>query len=143
MFDHRGELVSLHARNVRLDAEPKGALPAMGPGSAAGLLMADEAALLMLRTGELAGDLWITEGAPDLLTTATTWGDSADPTPAVLGILCGSWTVEIADRVPDGAHVVVAVHEDDAGERYSRRIAETLGSRVALYRWRSERGAAS
>jgi hypothetical protein len=133
LFDAKGEMRSLHARSLDPAAKPKAALPAKF--SASGLLLADAAARLMLRTGELWGELWITEGAPDFLTAATTWGDAADPAPAVLGILSGSWTEDVAARVPSGARVIIAVHEDEAGEKYKSHIAKSLEGRVQLKRW--------
>src|SRR5207249_4335858 len=113
LHDMRGRLTSLHARNVRPAVSPKGALPC---GFAArGLALADSAGAELLRTGRLFGALWIAEGAPDFLSCATAWGDASEGDPAVVGILGGSWTSEIAARVPTGAHVVIAVHHDAAG----------------------------
>lgn len=133
LWEAQGALASCHARSVRRDAEPKGASPA--GHQVAGLVLADAGAGAMLEHGTLAGELWITEGVPDFLTAATAWGDAADPAPAVLGVISGSWTAELAARIPNGARVVVAVHHDDAGARYLERIVETLGSRVTLERW--------
>jgi hypothetical protein len=97
--------------------------------------MADDAGRKLLVAGELPGTLWIVEGAPDFLIGATEWGDAADPWPAILGVVSGSWTPAIAARVPEGATVVVAVDHDEAGERYAARIAETLRGHVELRRW--------
>lgn len=140
MFDRRGRLASLHARNVNRTIEPKGASPA---GCAtAGLVFANAAGVTMLRTCELAGELWILEGAPDFLSAAAA-PDLPTPAPAVLGIISGSWKPEISQRVPDGARVVVAVHPDGAGQGYAARISDSLGNRVAFVPWDRDRRAAS
>lgn len=133
LFAPTGALMSLHARNVSPTSEPKGAFPA--GHAVSGLVMADDAGRKLLVAGELPGTLWIVEGAPDFLIGATEWGDAADPWPAILGVVSGSWTPAIAARVPEGATVVVAVDHDEAGERYAARIAETLRGHVELRRW--------
>jgi hypothetical protein len=125
-----GRLATLHTRNL-VGADPKGAMPAGYEVS--GSVFADAAGVRMLENGELFGHLWLVEGATDFLKTATSWTDEADT--AVLGIVSGSWTADIAARVPDGAHVVVAVHHDEAGERYVAKIVTSLASRVHLERW--------
>jgi hypothetical protein len=104
--------------------------------------MADALGSLMLRDCELAGRLWIVEGVPDFLTAATMLKGRA-PEDAVLGIISGSWTQQFAARVPDGAHVAIAVHHDKAGEAYTERIAASLAGRVQLERWTPEGGAAA
>ena len=73
--DAEGHVVSVHARAVRADVEPKGALPR--GYQVAGAVLADAAGALMLSTRELPGPLWIVEGATDFLTAATAWGDAA------------------------------------------------------------------
>ncbi len=136
LWDAAGNLTSIHARNLHAGADPKGALPC--GHQVAGTVLADSAGALMLRERTLVGPLWICEGAPDFLTAATAWGDAADPGSAVLGILSGSWTADLAARVSDGARVVIAVHHDAAGEAYVARIAATLAGRVQLERWTPE-----
>lgn len=133
MFDGSGRFVTLHARNVRRDLQPKGAFPS--GFQVTGTVMADEVGLRLLQTENLIGALWIVEGAPDFLTTGTTWGDAAEDPPGVLGIVSGSWTADIARRVPSGTGVIIAVHHDDAGQRYARKISEGLASRAELWRW--------
>jgi hypothetical protein len=134
-------MVTVHARSVRRDTEPKSVAPA--GFQVAGSVFADAAGVLMLSAGILDGDLWIVEGTPDFLVTATGWGDAADPAPAVLGIISGSWTTEFADRVPDGSHVVIAVHPDSKGEEFAALIAGSLGGRVRLSRRKPKDWAAS
>jgi ABC-type ATPase involved in cell division len=49
-------------------------------------------------------------------------------------VISGSWNQAIADRIPDGSTVVIATHDDDAGDRYENKIIETLTGRVTLLR---------
>ena len=76
----------------------------------------------------------IAEGEPDYLTLATRWGDAAETLPAVFGVISGSWTAEIAARIPDGAEVHIHAHADAAGHRYAEQIRSTLGRRCRLLR---------
>lgn len=139
LYDARGGLTSLHARNVNVAVKPKGGLPAKC--SAAGLVLADSAGLMMLRTSELHGPLWIVEGVPDFLCCACSWSDSAgDAAPAILGVVSGSWTPEMAARVPSGARVVIAVHHDGSGQGYCAKIDRSLERRCSLGRWSPPRG---
>ena len=46
-----------------------------------------------------------------------------------------------ADRLPDGAHVIIATDDDEAGGRYAETIVETLAQRIrsgaiSASRWR-------
>jgi hypothetical protein len=77
-------------------------------------------------------DLVVTEGVPDFLTWTTLFGDAAEAAPAVVGMISGSWTKEIAARVSDGTAVYVRQHSDAAGAKYSARIVETLGERCTV-----------
>ena len=71
----------------------------------------------------------ICEGVPDWIKAATSWSDGAEDVPAVFGIVAGSWTPEIAARVPTRTRVVICTHDDPAGDRYAAQIAETLRER--------------
>jgi len=106
------------------------------------LLLADGVGRLVLETGAAptwwpAGDalrLVVAEGETDFLTWATRYGDAAEDAPGVLGLWAGSWTAEIAARIPDGARVVVRTDPDDAGDRYAARVWRELAARCKLYR---------
>jgi hypothetical protein len=74
----------------------------------------------------------IREGVPDFLTWATRWGDAAEGAPAVIGFISGSWTPEIAGRVPSGTGVVIRAHADDAGAKYARHIAGSIDARCTV-----------
>jgi hypothetical protein len=142
VWDAQGRLSGVHARNVRADASPgnKAAWPACGPGSAGGLLMADAAGQRLLAgtprgpaQDALARSLIVmAEGLPDFLTwAAKLQGDDARP---VFGVGSGSWTDAVAARIPSGCRVVVRTHHDAAGEKYARRICETLAGRCTVLR---------
>jgi hypothetical protein len=144
LFGPTGALTSVRARAVLTPAEPAKALSPQG-FSVAGLVLADALARRMLEGARL-GDrtpahelvrvlgVVVTEGEPDFLTWATRASDASETAPAVLGLVAGSWTDEIATRVPDGARVALRTHEDEAGEVYARRVAETLRGRCVLVR---------
>jgi len=133
LYGPSGRIESLHARNVRLDASPKGALP--GGYAASGLVMADAGgAQLLAGSAWQPRQVWIAEGVPDFLTLALDFND-ADDESAMLGVVSGSWSNEIAARIPEQCRVVVATHDDEAGDRYASDIAATLRTRTRLFRW--------
>jgi hypothetical protein len=135
MYDATGALVTVHARRLDGDGEiPKGLSPA--GCSHSGAVFADPGAQLLLAGEPLTiRDLTviIAEGVPDFLTWATHYGDTEDA-PIVLGVISGSWTPEIAARIPSGAKVIVRMHTDEAGQKYARAIADTLIDRCDLWR---------
>ncbi len=143
MLDALGRVRSVRARCVRAegpDDAPK-ALPPTGYRMS-GLIMADELGRIMLRAGS-APDWWpkhepfrlvVVEGEPDFITWATAQGASRF---AVLGIESGSWSEEIASRVPNGTFVSVRTHLDAAGNKYADRIYRSLAQRCRLARRRN------
>jgi hypothetical protein len=145
MFEAAGEITSLHARAARA---PKGAPKGLSPlhCEIAGLVFADPLAHLVLagRGHDLLRAAWllIAEGGPDFLTETTRHSDADEKAPAVIGAIAGSWTEEIAKRVPDGARVLVAVHHDDAGDKYAAAIVRTLADRCEVRRQRRTETAA-
>jgi hypothetical protein len=139
MYDATGELASLHARYIGdepRDVPPKGLSP-LG-GRIAGTVMADALGRMLLASAE-APAWWseriilVEEGVPDFLTVATHYGDDENA-PAVLGMLAGSWTHEIAARVPDGCRVVIRTHTDAAGAKYAGAIGSSLMGRCEVLR---------
>lgn len=56
------------------------------------------------------------------------YGES-ESVPAVLGVLSGSWSQEVAARIPSGCRVIIRTHNDSAGQKYCREIAESLCDR--------------
>ncbi len=109
--------------------------------------MADALTQQVLRTG--AKPDWIPdpllavicEGEGDWLTYAT-WRALRDPSIpafAVLGIVAGAWTEDIASRIPTGTRVNVWTDPDAAGDRYAAEIRRTLNSRCDVRRPRRTR----
>jgi len=128
MYDAAGKLSSVHARR------PDGKTKALSPADHAikGLVFANPLGLLMLEGKPLGVEaarkgLIVAEGVPDFLTLATCGR-------AVLGVISGSWSEEVAERVPAGARVLLATHDDAAGDRYAEKIRESLGSRCGVLR---------
>jgi hypothetical protein len=136
MFDAEGTMRSVRAWRV-VDGEGPKRLPPSGHG-AKGLVMADATARTLLELGKwspgMDGRVVIVEGEPDFLTWATRFSDGAETVPAILGILSGAWTPELAARIPDGARVVVRTHGDQAGDKYAATIGATLAERCTLRR---------
>lgn len=130
MYDHDGRLMSLRARGVRDDINPKALAPA--GFAVAGLVLADvlgrrllagdaDAAQLVRRAGVI-----VAEGEPAFLAAAGVFSDADEFAPAVLGIVAGSWTDEIASRIPNDTRVTVDVDADPTGDKYAMAIADTL-----------------
>ena len=126
VYDARGTAKGIRGWRVT-DYPARKRTPASGYLTA-GLVLADEKALRVLRGGRSPVRLVITEGEPDFVTACQRWGY------ATLGIYSGSWTQEIADRIPAGSTVVIATDPDDAGEKYATSITETFGSRCQIRR---------
>lgn len=147
-WDERGRLASLRARWVRPEPPPEGTdkagAAAGGPGSAGGAVLACGLGRQMLAEG--GPPAWwprdepfrvvVLEGEPDWLTWACALGTGATA-PAALGIYNGSWTPELAARVPDGARIAVRTHQDTAGDRYARTVTESLWHRCTVLRPRA------
>lgn len=137
LWNPAGELVSLHARAIApLKEHSKGLLPA--GYSARGLFLADACALQLLKAGILRRwprseppRIFIAEGGIDFLTIATHYSDAEDY-PAILGILAGSWSDELAQKIPPGCCVAIKTHEDEAGRRYRDRIAASIRSKCRV-----------
>jgi hypothetical protein len=143
LVDSRGRLSSLLARRIAESDTPKSVAPS--GHTRAALVLACALARLVLEHG--ARPMWwasqaprlrlvIAEGEVDYLAAATRAPDS-EHAPATLGIFSGSWTPEIAARVPDGAELVIATDADEAGDRYAAQIVGSMAARraVALSRW--------
>lgn len=159
LYDDAGSVGSVRARRVvaRDDGRPK----AIGPSGCElrGVCMANALGRLML-AGAPLGDgspcaellreisarrgasVIVAEGEPDFLTAAAQHSDTDQDAPAVLGIVAGSWTPELAARVPDGCTVCIATDDDAGGEKYAAAIHATLAERqrtglLKVTRWRA------
>jgi predicted P-loop ATPase len=126
VVDHLGEVQSVRAGRITDATSPK-RVPPKG-FSTAGLVLANPAAVAMLRGDAAPAKLVVVEGEPDWLV----WATRTDL--PVIGVLSGSWTSEIAARVPDGAQVVVRTHHDPAGDKYAAEVRISLGDRCSVLR---------
>ncbi len=133
--DATGRCRSLRAWRISDGESPK-RLPPAGY-RASGLILADAAGRFLL-----GGNPWpyskvrvvIAEGEPDWLHWATWYSDAVE-VPAVLGLVSGGWTAEHASRIPDGAEIVLWMHDDASGARYAEHVrASFKGRNVVLLR---------
>lgn len=129
------------------DRELPKALASAGVGHGAGLVLADPMGLALLR-GQRDDDgvRWdgrvvIVEGEPDLWAVAASGGnriqrhpDGSWSTFAAFAVEAGSWTAELAARVPDRTRVLVWTDLDDAGDRYAAAVNASLTHRCDVLR---------
>lgn len=130
MFDASGVMRTVRAWRVGGDPDLPKRLPPSGHRASA-VVLADEWARLMLRGVREPKRVVVTEGEPDHVTWSTRVND---PHTAVIGIVSGSWTREIAERFPVGIRVDVRTDNDDAGNRYAAEVFEGLRRRCFVYR---------
>lgn len=146
LYDYQGELRSVLARRLGPGDGPKSTAPR--GYERRGLVMADALGLHLLRTGSRPAG-WtpdapplrvvIAEGEMSWLAFACEASDADEHAPATLGIVSGSWTEELAARIPAGSHVIIATDWDATGHKYAEQIASTLGGRdLSLFRWRAD-----
>src|SRR5262249_22559024 len=146
-FDATGRHRSFRARRISIDQPsprsilteetPKNLTPAgykMG-----GLVMAEGLALQVLQRGSWPDwcrkrQLVVVEGEPDFLTRVSMYSDADEDAPAVMGVMSGSWTAEMAARVPDGTEVIIRTDNDSAGETYAEKIIASLTGRCPMRR---------
>lgn len=142
LYDSRGRMRSLLARRVGPGESPKSIAPA--GHTRAALVLACPLARLLLATGRTPA-WWVAEqrlrvvvceGEVDALLVASRFGDGHEHAPATLGIFSGSWTSDLAARIPDGSEVIIATDDDPAGEKYAEAIVASTRRTVALSRWR-------
>jgi len=128
-----GRMEALYARSLQpiqfASMNVRRSTPVMG--GPPGLAMANATALALLRSGVTAADstwptITVAGGAADFLDWATSYGD---PSPAVLGMIPGTWTHDMAARVPAGYRIIVRAHQNPIAQRYAQRISELLGRR--------------
>ena len=143
VFDARGVLTSLRFRaDTRQDRQK--ARPPTGM-SCRGLVLADPLGQALLRGERRAngvewdGRVVIVEGEPDLWSWASSGARReqiarGQPTFAVLGVVSGAWTSEIAARIPEGSTILIRTHQDPAGDGYAAEIRETLAGRCVVAR---------
>lgn len=142
LYDEAGRAMSVLARRtIAIATSPKSLSPDGSHASAtyarAGLVMCCSVARRMLR-GDAPADLRlvIAEGEIDYLSWVTQLRSRDGDPVAVLAIVQGSWTQEIADRIPGRTRVTIATDLDRSGDHYADRIAPTLRGRdLIVRRW--------
>lgn len=153
LYDAAGRMRAFRFRRVATSGAQEMKAAPCTRFCARGLVMADSAALQMLRTGAVPewwadGDeqpfsVVIAEGETDFLSFASRAAEQDYATlryPAVVGIVSGSITVEIFSRIPDGTRIISAVDHDGAGQHYHAAITTALHERwcegdVSIDRW--------
>lgn len=147
-YDASGAFVSLRARRVVPEnGTPKALPPALGGGSASGLVLAEGIARGLLRGSAEAQEMArrnsvvVTEGEPRFLAWASRYSDADESAPAVFGIWSGGWSEEFARAIPDGATVVIDTDRDEPGDKYAAQIEASfvdrmVTGRVRVGRWR-------
>jgi hypothetical protein len=126
MWDCNGRLLSVRGWRIGESDSPK-RLPPAGHRATA-LVMANRFAWQMLTRRACPRKLVVVEGEPDFVTAAMKLPD------AVIGVISGSWDEYFAEQVPSGTQVIVATHNDDAGDRYAEGVIKTLGERCPVWR---------
>lgn len=129
VYDAAGVMQSVRAWRVVDGTSPK-RLPPTGH-KAGGLVLADDVAIAMLAGTYAPKRVLVVEGEPDFLTWATR---PVGEVTAILGVGSGSWTDELAGRVPSGARVIVRTHHDASGNKYAEQINSTLRGRCTVLR---------
>jgi hypothetical protein len=138
VYDEKGCMRNVRAWCVTPSEDPK-RLPPAGY-RASGLVLACGSAVVLLTSGRAPERpsglrVLIVEGEPDFLTWATHFSDADDANvPVVFGVVSGSWTEDIAARIPDGTRVIVRTHHDAAGDGYAEVIRRTLQRRCTVVR---------
>lgn len=145
-YDHTGTLATLQGRALSSSAEPKTRWPS--GCSASGVFFADRLGVTFLQrcsAGECVSGLQaviIAEGATDTLKLASVV-EGLDSTIAVLGYVAGSQ--HALKKLPWPSEVVclIAVDDDEAGDRYSGEILRAVNARAPVFRVRPPQGRAA
>lgn len=125
-FDADGEPRSVRAWRVIPGDSPKRLPP--GGHSAAGLVLANAAAVAMLRGASGPSDVVIAEGESDWLL----WATRVEC--AVFGVGSGWWTPQHSNKIPVGSRIIIRTDRDKAGDRYADTIAKELHGRGQILR---------
>tara|TARA_R100000084_G_scaffold8740_1_gene3037 strand:- start:2552 stop:3523 length:972 start_codon:yes stop_codon:yes gene_type:complete len=116
MYDHNGQLRSLHGRSVDPNARRKTSAP-LG-FSAKGLFFMNQKAIHMCRGEYEPKEVWIVEGEIDFMSLEQ-FTDEEDIT--VIGIKAGSLNDNLLP-IPPNAKIFICTDPDDAGDRYAQKI---------------------
>lgn len=134
LVDASGRVRSVLARSVR-QSEPKSR--AASGFERRGLVLACPLACQVLALGskpawwpeDVALRFEVAEGEKKWIMRSTL--REHECAPACIGIESGSWTAELAARIPDGSSVFVATDPNDAGAKYATAIVRSLVKRIA------------
>ena len=129
-FDAAGTLRSVRVRclgELPWSGAPK-ALPPAGY-TLRGLVLASGLAQRMLAGKAYPAEVVVAEGEPQWLAACLAW-----PRSAVLGVVAGSWSLDLAARIPVGARVLIVCDHDEPGDRYAELIERSLRGRASTYR---------
>ncbi len=137
LCDASGAIRSVLARNVRAGQEPKSR--AAGGYERRALVLACPLARQVLASGTKPAwwpadqplRIEIAEGEKKWIMRATLRSEGLADAPACIGIESGSWTDELANRIPAGSSVFVATDPNSAGAKYATTIVRSLASRIA------------
>jgi hypothetical protein len=134
LYGPSGVMEALYARSLRPIFYGSGIRSYPPVTGASGFVMANATGLSLLRSAK-----WPTEsswrtvivagGAADFLDWATS---VALEKPAVFGLVPGSWTRDIASRIPTGSRVIVRAHQNPIAGRYAHRVQDFLAPRCQV-----------
>jgi hypothetical protein len=134
VVDPIGEIRSVRAWRIGDGNSPK-RLPPSGR-KAAGLVLADDFAVAMLRGTYEPRRVIVVEGEPDFLTACSrTWGYVLA---ARIGIGSGAWSDKLAAKIPSGADVALWTDADERGDEYAGLVERSLRGRCRVLRAAAE-----
>jgi len=148
LYDHHGVLRAVLARSVDKNPDRK-SVAAVGHGRR-GLVIAGPIGQLVLRLGASGHfhaqkplEVSIFEGEIDALRAIAAGVEEPDISEqeyiqhrACFGIFSGSWTRDVASRIPGGSLVLSKTDDDEQGDKYAEAIVSSLGKRVTHERVR-------
>ena len=139
LYDECGVFRSLRARRVIAHTKSPKTL-ATSSFTCSGLVFADHFARQVIESGKAPEwmadrtlEILIAEGDPDYLVRASRWAEN-EHSPAVIGIFSGSWSPELAARVPTAARVFIETHDDETGDKFAKEIHASLADRCDVFR---------
>jgi len=118
LYDVTGTMRSFQGRAIKKDVSPKSMCPA--GYSMQGLFFANSSTLEFLRNKTQFQRFWIVEGEIDFLTMDQQVNDP------VIGIKNSSISALAGIQFPKDADIIVCTHNDEAGEKYAKKIGKIL-----------------
>jgi len=126
MYNHKGELTSLHGRSIQSNTNRKTTAP-LG-FSAKGLYFMNKRALQMC-TGDLEPtEVWITEGEIDFLSLEQF---TREEELTVIGIKSGSLTSDLLP-IPTRAKIFICTDPDESGDKYAQKLIQLYPQNTLL-----------